>query len=169
MVSSNLLMLYCEDEGNHLLTAQETCYLIRLSEPPGQLQSISNHVGNLRPWPSQSTKSRRPITVGDLPIVGCGKRVARRFVLDWCFEGKSVSCLKRSRPERLVWQSVARGSWWHCRFYPEDVEEHRRVPAKDLLIDLSLLDFDNIIADVEEIRRYNPQRFEMEHGSKTCF
>lgn len=36
------------------------------------------------------------------------------------------------------------------------------MPGKDLLIDPSQLDFDNIIADVEEIRRYNPQRFEME-------
>ena len=34
--------------------------------------------------------------------------------------------------------------------------------AKDLLIDPALLDFDQVVADVEEIRRYNPQRFEME-------
>jgi|TARA_B110000014_G_scaffold259939_1_gene248682 3-hydroxyacyl-[acyl-carrier-protein] dehydratase len=36
------------------------------------------------------------------------------------------------------------------------------VSAKDLLIDPALLDFDQVVADVEEIRRYNPQRFEME-------
>ncbi len=34
--------------------------------------------------------------------------------------------------------------------------------VKDLLIDPALLDFDQVVADVEEIRRYNPQRFEME-------
>ncbi len=43
------------------------------------------------------------------------------------------------------------------------------MPAKDRLIDLSLLDFDNISADVEEIRRYNPQRFEMEQLSAVIF
>ena len=33
---------------------------------------------------------------------------------------------------------------------------------KDLLIDPALLDYDQVVADVDEIRRYNPQRFEME-------
>ncbi|MGV3605254.1 MAG: 3-hydroxyacyl-ACP dehydratase FabZ family protein [Planctomycetaceae bacterium] len=33
---------------------------------------------------------------------------------------------------------------------------------KELLVDLSKVDFDNPIADIEEIRKYNPQRFEME-------
>jgi len=37
------------------------------------------------------------------------------------------------------------------------------VPKKELLFDLSKIDFDNVIADTEEIRKYNPQRFEMEH------
>ena len=41
--------------------------------------------------------------------------------------------------------------------------------GKDLLIDPSLLDFDNVIADVEEIRRYNPQRFEMEQLSAVVY
>ena len=41
--------------------------------------------------------------------------------------------------------------------------------GKDLLIDLSLLDFDNLIADIEEIRRYNPQRFEMEQLSAVIY
>jgi 3-hydroxyacyl-[acyl-carrier-protein] dehydratase len=36
------------------------------------------------------------------------------------------------------------------------------VSAKELLIDPALLDYDQVVADVEEIRRYNPQRFEME-------
>ncbi len=34
--------------------------------------------------------------------------------------------------------------------------------ARDLIIDPATLDYNNIIADVAEIRKYNPQRFEME-------
>jgi len=37
------------------------------------------------------------------------------------------------------------------------------VPKKDLIVDLSTIDFDHVIADIEQIRRYNPQRFAMEH------
>jgi len=37
------------------------------------------------------------------------------------------------------------------------------VSAKDLIVDLATVDFDNIIADVEAIRAVNPQRHEMEH------
>ena len=33
---------------------------------------------------------------------------------------------------------------------------------KDLFIDLSLVDFDNPTADIDDIRQINPQRFEME-------
>lgn len=33
---------------------------------------------------------------------------------------------------------------------------------KEFLVDLSLVDFDRPIATIEEIRKYNPQRFEME-------
>ncbi len=33
----------------------------------------------------------------------------------------------------------------------------------DLIVDLALLDLDNPIADIEDIRKLNPQRFEMEH------
>lgn len=36
------------------------------------------------------------------------------------------------------------------------------MPVRELILDPASLDFDNIIADAEEIRRYNPQRFEME-------
>jgi len=36
------------------------------------------------------------------------------------------------------------------------------VPAKEALIDLKQIDFDHVIADIHEIRRYNPQRHEME-------
>lgn len=41
--------------------------------------------------------------------------------------------------------------------------------GKDLLIDPSLFDFDNVIADIDEIRRYNPQRFEMEQLSAVIY
>ncbi|MGN6546721.1 MAG: 3-hydroxyacyl-ACP dehydratase FabZ family protein, partial [Aureliella sp.] len=34
--------------------------------------------------------------------------------------------------------------------------------ARDLIIDPATLNFDHVIADVAEIRKYNPQRFEME-------
>src|SRR5271154_6718008 len=34
--------------------------------------------------------------------------------------------------------------------------------AKDLLIDVSQIDLTHVIADLDEIRRYNPQRFEAE-------
>ena len=34
--------------------------------------------------------------------------------------------------------------------------------SKDYIVDPTEIDFDNIAADLEEIRRYNPQRFEME-------
>lgn len=34
---------------------------------------------------------------------------------------------------------------------------------KSLIVDLAQVDFDNVVADIEEIRKYNPQRYEMEH------
>jgi 3-hydroxyacyl-[acyl-carrier-protein] dehydratase len=34
--------------------------------------------------------------------------------------------------------------------------------GKEFLVDLTSIDLSRVIADVEEIRRYNPQRFEME-------
>jgi 3-hydroxyacyl-[acyl-carrier-protein] dehydratase len=36
------------------------------------------------------------------------------------------------------------------------------VAGREPIIDMSLVDFDNVVADIEEIRKYNPQRFEME-------
>jgi 3-hydroxyacyl-[acyl-carrier-protein] dehydratase len=36
------------------------------------------------------------------------------------------------------------------------------MPGKDLIIDFSAYDLDHIVADIDEIRRVNPQRFEME-------
>ena len=34
--------------------------------------------------------------------------------------------------------------------------------AKDFIIDPDTIDFDRVVADIHEIRKYNPQRFEME-------
>lgn len=34
--------------------------------------------------------------------------------------------------------------------------------VKDFIVDPATIDFNNVVADLEEIRRYNPQRFEME-------
>jgi 3-hydroxyacyl-[acyl-carrier-protein] dehydratase len=36
------------------------------------------------------------------------------------------------------------------------------VAGKDLIVDLSTIDFNNVVADIDEIRKYNRQRFEME-------
>jgi 3-hydroxyacyl-[acyl-carrier-protein] dehydratase len=36
------------------------------------------------------------------------------------------------------------------------------VAEKELLVDLTQVDFDRPVADINEIRKYNPQRFEME-------
>jgi 3-hydroxyacyl-[acyl-carrier-protein] dehydratase len=36
------------------------------------------------------------------------------------------------------------------------------VAAKNLILDFSAYDLNTVLADIEEIRRYNPQRFEME-------
>jgi 3-hydroxyacyl-[acyl-carrier-protein] dehydratase len=43
------------------------------------------------------------------------------------------------------------------------------VAAKDLILDFSEYDPDHVIADAEEIRRYNLQRFEMEQLSAVVF
>lgn len=40
--------------------------------------------------------------------------------------------------------------------------EVRIVAGKDLIVDLSTIDFSNVIADIHVIRKYNPQRYEME-------
>ena len=40
---------------------------------------------------------------------------------------------------------------------------------KEYIIDPAEVDFDNIVADVEEIRKYNPQRFEMEQLTAIVF
>ena len=41
--------------------------------------------------------------------------------------------------------------------------------SKDLIIDLSTIDFNTVIADIHEIRRRNPQRFEMEQLTAVVF
>jgi 3-hydroxyacyl-[acyl-carrier-protein] dehydratase len=41
--------------------------------------------------------------------------------------------------------------------------------GKELLLDHAEIDLDRVVADLEEIRRYNPQRFEMEQLTAICF
>jgi 3-hydroxyacyl-[acyl-carrier-protein] dehydratase len=43
------------------------------------------------------------------------------------------------------------------------------VASKDLIIDFSEYDLDHVVADIHEIRRYNPQRFEMEQLTAIVF
>ncbi len=40
---------------------------------------------------------------------------------------------------------------------------------KPLILDFSEYDLNNVVADIEEIRKCNPQRFEMEQLSAICF
>ena len=40
---------------------------------------------------------------------------------------------------------------------------------KPLILDFSEYDLDNVVADIEQIRRYNPQRFEMEQLTAICY
>ena len=40
---------------------------------------------------------------------------------------------------------------------------------KELIIDFSEYDLNQVVADTEEIRRYNPQRFEMEQLTAICY
>jgi len=43
------------------------------------------------------------------------------------------------------------------------------VAGKDIILDFSEFDLDRVIADIEEIRRYNPQRYEMEQLTAIVF
>lgn len=43
------------------------------------------------------------------------------------------------------------------------------VVMKDLIVELAELDVNHVVAGIEEIRRYNPQRFEMEQLSAIIF
>ena len=40
---------------------------------------------------------------------------------------------------------------------------------KPLILDFSEYDLNHVVADIEEIRRYNPQRFEMEQLTAICY
>ena len=40
--------------------------------------------------------------------------------------------------------------------------------GKDLILDFSEYDVNNVVADIEEIRRYNLQRYEMEQLTAIC-
>ena len=40
---------------------------------------------------------------------------------------------------------------------------------KPLILDFSSFDLDNVIADIEDIHRYNPQRYEMEQLTAICY
>jgi 3-hydroxyacyl-[acyl-carrier-protein] dehydratase len=40
---------------------------------------------------------------------------------------------------------------------------------KPLILEFSEYDLNNVVADIEEIRRYNPQRHEMEHLTAICY
>ncbi len=40
---------------------------------------------------------------------------------------------------------------------------------KELILDPSEYDIDTVVADIEEIRRYNPQRYEMEQLTAICY
>ncbi len=43
------------------------------------------------------------------------------------------------------------------------------MPPKDLLIDLAEVDFNHVVANLDEIRQFNPQRFEMEQLSAVVY
>jgi 3-hydroxyacyl-[acyl-carrier-protein] dehydratase len=43
------------------------------------------------------------------------------------------------------------------------------VAERDFLVDLSQIDFDHPVADIDEIRKYNPQRSEMEQLSAVVY
>lgn len=43
------------------------------------------------------------------------------------------------------------------------------MPGKDLIVDPATLDFSHVVADIQEIRKYNPQRHEMEQLSAIVF
>ena len=40
---------------------------------------------------------------------------------------------------------------------------------RELILDFSEYDLNNVVADIEDIRRHNPQRFEMEQLTAICF
>jgi 3-hydroxyacyl-[acyl-carrier-protein] dehydratase len=55
-----------------------------------------------------------------------------------------------------------------ARFALDPLRRTLPVPKKELIIDFSEYDLNKVVADIEEIRRYNPQRFEMEQLTAIC-
>jgi 3-hydroxyacyl-[acyl-carrier-protein] dehydratase len=49
------------------------------------------------------------------------------------------------------------------------VDEKKQVAKKNLILDFSEYDLDHVLAGSDEIRRYNPQRFEMEQLSAIVY
>ena len=43
------------------------------------------------------------------------------------------------------------------------------MPKKPLILDFAEYDLNHVVADIDEIRRYNPQRFEMEQLTAIVF
>ena len=43
------------------------------------------------------------------------------------------------------------------------------MPKKPLIIDFCEYDLNHVVSDIDEIRRYNPQRFEMEQLTAIVF
>jgi 3-hydroxyacyl-[acyl-carrier-protein] dehydratase len=43
------------------------------------------------------------------------------------------------------------------------------VVGKELIVDPDSIDFDRVTADIHQIRKYNPQRFEMEQLSAIVY
>ncbi len=92
------------------------------------------------PWPSRTTKSKRPTTADVPPAPKHAKPSVERSKLEprLRFAGRD---------------DVGRA--------PQRSERNHSV-KEEFIVDLSLLDFDNPIADIEAIRALNPQRHEME-------
>jgi 3-hydroxyacyl-[acyl-carrier-protein] dehydratase len=63
----------------------------------------------------------------------------------------------------LVYRAIPAVRWqFKLTTHPGRLPEFRTVPNRDLIIDPSTIDFSRIVADIDEIRRYNSQRFELE-------
>src|SRR5262249_36393879 len=93
---------------------------------------------------SQESQPRRPPGVQPSPQATPSPRQDVVCCLDGRFHRRLVRSSRGSRSARRV----------HFR--------KQLVAGKDLILDPSEYDLDRVIAGVEEIRKYNPQRFEME-------
>ena len=54
-------------------------------------------------------------------------------------------------------------------FAPDLAAEESSRGQERLILDFSEYDLNRVVADIEEIRRYNPQRFEMEQLTAICY